>query len=179
MRKIFLLNHDIGDDRVPLIILSKRSSGSLIFYYYVFLTLPGSTWQRRMSNTQKLGLKSMLRLLISITSSSNFSWNVQCTCTMYIGRQVPSKLFALETSWRTKKHKGISGKKNQNSIFKPFCILYIVCTSLLYFSGSANSTYSDSRIFITWGEYHTSHREYPVLAFLELDCTFVNRKTYS
>ena len=49
-------------------------------------------------------------------------------CTMYmydVHRQVPSKLFALETSWRAKKHKGIPGKKKQNSIFKPFCILYV------------------------------------------------------
>ena len=126
MGKIFLLNHDIGDDRVPLIILSKRSSGSLIFYYYVFLTLPGSTWRRRMSNTQKLGLKSMLRLLISITSSSNFSWHVQCTCTMYIGKYRQNYLL-----WRLvgeqKSTKAYLGRKSRTAFLNVFvyCILYV------------------------------------------------------
>ena len=42
----------------------------------MFSTLPGSTWRRRMSNTQKLGLKSMLLLLISITSLSSFFFGI-------------------------------------------------------------------------------------------------------
>ena len=115
-----------------------------------------------MSNTQKLGLKSMILLLISTTSSSNFSWYLAST--VNINYVTKARIIGEQ-----KKQRAFSNLPNH-------CILY---TSLQYFGGSANSTYSDSRIFITWGEYHTSHREYPVLAFLELDCTFVNRKTYS
>ena len=73
----------------------------------------------------------MLLLLIVIKSSSNFSWHVQCTCTIYIGKYRQNYLL-----WRLageqKSTKAYLGRKSRTAFLNLLHIVYCMYIVIVF-----------------------------------------------